>query len=352
MSVMYAGVALTTTTTTQGLVVGSVPKDKFLSGCGPTDLAGAIQSFIAAFNTGDQTTLSRFIPAASATRTTGTTRPNVDYWFPWPPPTPVRSKNSYTTREAVLAFFAARHQQEERWRLLGLSLAPAEPSGDMIDFQILIERSGKGNTPDIGLGVGTFSCKNEAIPVLGLQPAPAGLVKLVPPFVSTPAATPTISDPTNGRDESSACGPDNLRHAVQRFFEAFNSGDQAALTRIVPANARSNRQPQSRGLFAYRVFENLGEPGSGCLTNVYDEVLSYFASRHKHHEQLQLIALTQVGLDPSNIGMAFTPYFARWADDVAPHVATGKFVMYCPDFQIETWVQGPAPAILPARGTT
>lgn len=320
--------------------VNSVPGAQYPAGWQPKMLERTLQEFIAAFNDGDQATLSRFIPATSGTLNDWT--PDRLFGFV------VFGEGAPTgggqvNKDKVLALLAAGHARGEHWRLSDVSVA-STASPETLVYQMLIERTQRGGSASLGLGAGLLYAPQRTIPAWVLLPAPAGLARLSPPFMNDSTALPTVSKAAETFDEPlpSGCDVPALIAAVQRLFTAFNSGDEDVLRGFIPPAGSSER-----GFHWYDVSGTFSPSGSEFVGRTQDDVIAYFADRHRHHEQLRLLAMSQVNWDSRTGAMGFTPAIARWADDVAPHVASGKMAMYCPGFQIQVWVQNLAPPMLP-----
>lgn len=325
--------------------VSSVPGAKYPAGWGPKELERTLQVFIGAFNSGDQATLSRFIPAKSGDLNTWATDKLLRFLVYGTVGT--SKSGNHTNKTDVLADFAARHEQQEHWNLTALSVAPAG-SSEMLLYQMLIERTVRGGSASLGLGAGLLYTPERTIPAWELLPAPAGLMRLTPPFTENPAASPAVTKAVENGDDQipSGCDVPALVAAIRRFFNAFNAGDEDVLRSFIPRNS-APAGSASHGLSWYGVFADFGLAGNGFLGKSRDEVVAYFAARHKRHEMLRLLALPQVSWDARTGEMGFRPFIGRWADDVVPHIVTGKMGMYCPGFQIGVWSQGVASADFP-----
>lgn len=334
--------------------VNAVPGAAYPDGWGPTELERTLQEFIAAFNNGDRATLARFIPATSGTWDDRSQDELLTFSVGGPHngPRVTPALGGIISRKDVLDYCAARHERRERWELTNLSVAPAA-SSDALVFQFLLKRSASDLPVALGLGTGLLYLPDRTIPAWGLMPAPAGLMLLTPPFMDDPAAPPALPAKIENADDEmpSGCDATALTAALQRFFAAFNAGDDAALRKFIPQIAvPAGSAPVRHALSWYGVPGLFGGPNSAFIGRSQDEILAYFASRHEHHEQLRLLGLHQVSWDPRMAALGFVPYIGRSADDIAPHVDDGKMEMFCPDFQIQVWNQSPAPSIMPDVG--
>src|SRR5215218_2357319 len=100
------------------------------------------------------------------------------------------------------------------------------------------------------------------------------------------------------------CHPRQVAELVISFIDAFNSGDQASLSRIFfvsegpspPDFAERDYDPWS--WYTVGKVEAGGKIVSGFVTYDQGELLRYFAERHKRGEHLRLLklSLTQTGL--------------------------------------------------------
>lgn len=137
------------------------------------------------------------------------------------------------------------------------------------------------------------------------------------------------------------CRPWHVAGLITTFFEAFNRGDQKRLSSIFFASAPRGGSP-SRW---YSVAE--GDPtkgGRGFVAHDVDELLSYFAERHRHQERLRLL-MVAVGTS-SGGGVDFEYALTRSADDIEPgpegreRNAHGKGAMNCREQKIRFWSMG------------
>jgi len=140
------------------------------------------------------------------------------------------------------------------------------------------------------------------------------------------------------RDDPSlpaGCRPRQTAGLIMNFFEAFNRGDQERLSRFfVPYYPIP-------GL--YGVSEDRGSRGFG--TQSRDELLRYFAERHKQGERLQLLKV-DVGKGWESGTANITFVITRKAGDLKPglggpdRVAMGKGGIDCKKQRIVVWQMG------------
>jgi len=147
------------------------------------------------------------------------------------------------------------------------------------------------------------------------------------------------------------CHPRQVAELVIFFVDAFNSGDQASLSRIFfvsegpspPDFAERAYDPWS--WYTVSTVEAGGKIESGFVTYDQDELLRYFARRHRKGEQLRLlkISLTQTGLLGKADNVGFVYVLNRTARDLEPdlggpaHIASGQGAINCTNRRIFTW---------------
>lgn len=149
---------------------------------------------------------------------------------------------------------------------------------------------------------------------------------------------------------ASGCSPREVAALVNRFFDAFNRGDAAALEEIWTTEDSPGRpiEPAGRQFRWYSVTEG----GSVVRApwrhrSVYDrpELLPYFAERHRQNERMQLVALSvRKSREPWAAGITFS--VRRDADDLPARlggrrrIAGGKGGIDCERRQIYLWSMG------------
>ena len=147
------------------------------------------------------------------------------------------------------------------------------------------------------------------------------------------------------------CHPGQVAGLVMSFVAAFNSGDQAALSRSFFLSEGPSPPDFSDGTYDPWSWYTVGEiePGGrivdGFVTYDQGELLDYFATRHRQGEQLRLlkVSLTQTGLlgEDDNVGFVFV--LNRKAGDLEPdlggtaHIALGQGAINCTNQRIFTW---------------
>lgn len=134
------------------------------------------------------------------------------------------------------------------------------------------------------------------------------------------------------------CTPAEVEAVLNRFFSAFNRGDQETLHALFPPTAADQGYADYTGeKFVWYSMTDQYPDGSKRHFVAYDlpTLWSYFAERHAQHETLRLASVAVGEQDPFNARMALNLY--RTADDVAPDAgvppgqATGKAVLNCRD---------------------
>lgn len=144
------------------------------------------------------------------------------------------------------------------------------------------------------------------------------------------------------RDDGSlpdGCGQVQVAELISRFFEAFNAGNGSELRRTFAA--------ESIGPPLYGV--GIGGDGGGAFgTERREDLLGYFAGRHRHGERLQLLQVS-VGIGARQGTADVTYLVARGADDLetvladARRVGSGAFLYFgkgvvdCREQKILAW---------------
>jgi hypothetical protein len=147
------------------------------------------------------------------------------------------------------------------------------------------------------------------------------------------------------------CHPGQVAGLVMSFVAAFNSGDQAALSRSFFLSEGPSPPDFSDGTYdpwSWYTVSNIeagGKIASGFVTYDQGELLRYFARRHTRGERLRLlkVSLTQTGLlgRDDNVGLVLA--MNRSAADLDPsfggpaRIATGQGAINCENRRIFTW---------------
>lgn len=147
------------------------------------------------------------------------------------------------------------------------------------------------------------------------------------------------------------CHPGQVAGLVMSFVNAFNSGDQAALSRAFFLSEGPSPPDFSNGTYDpwswYTVsnIESGGKIVSGFVTYDQRDLLRYFARRHKKGERLRLlkVSLTQTGLLGRDDNVGFVYAMNRSASDLDPsfggpeRIASGQGAINCENRRIFTW---------------
>jgi len=147
------------------------------------------------------------------------------------------------------------------------------------------------------------------------------------------------------------CHPREVAELVISFVNAFNSGDQASLSRIFfvsegpspPDFAERGYDPWS--WYTVGEVQAGGKIESTFVTYDQGELLRYFAKRHGKGEQLRLlkISLTQTGLLGKDDNVGFVYVLNRTARDLEPglggpaSIASGQGAINCTNRRIFAW---------------
>jgi hypothetical protein len=147
------------------------------------------------------------------------------------------------------------------------------------------------------------------------------------------------------------CHPEQVAGLVMSFVDAFNSGDQSALSRSFFLSEGPSPPDFSDGVYDpwswYTVsnVESGGKIVSGFVTYDQGEMLRYFAERHRKGERLRLlkVSLTQTGLLGRDDNVGFVYVLNRTASDLDPsfggpaRIASGQGAINCKNRRIFTW---------------
>jgi hypothetical protein len=123
---------------------------------------------------------------------------------------------------------------------------------------------------------------------------------------------------------STGCLPTRVAEGVQRYLDAFNRGDQEALNALFQRSVLFTAQnPPPVGFFR---------------SGGQEQLLEYFAQRHRQHETLELTALHIQYMPSGEAGLA--PKMNQRSDDLTARVITAKGTFDCADGAIIAWNQG------------
>ena len=144
---------------------------------------------------------------------------------------------------------------------------------------------------------------------------------------ATPAPLPSVIITRDDSGLPAGCKVREVADFISTFFDAFNRGDRTQLTRFFASS-----------LEWYTVTDAKG----GMTVSTRDDLLTYFADRHKHHERLRLLKIRVSG--PSWHGGADIVFLlTRQADDFdggsqgQAVLANGKGAMFCKERAIFVW---------------
>lgn len=142
---------------------------------------------------------------------------------------------------------------------------------------------------------------------------------------------------------SKQCTPEGVRQVVERFVDAFNRGDITQLDRLV-----------SQQQFAWYATD---APGQRLNAEAYDRenLMAYFAARHRQHEHLVLNSLNVTFTNASRGGL--WALLTRSADDGLPPTRySSKIEVQCSTLpnSLTVWAMGRHPwspiELLPEAG--
>jgi hypothetical protein len=148
-----------------------------------------------------------------------------------------------------------------------------------------------------------------------------------------------------------SCHPRQVADLVISFVDAFNSGDQASLSRIFFVSEGpsppdfSERDYDPWSWYTVGKVEAGGKIESSFVTYDQSELLHYFAERHKQGEHLRLlkVSLTHTGLLGKDDNVGFIYVLNRDARDLEPglggsaRIASGQGAINCTNRRIFAW---------------
>lgn len=147
------------------------------------------------------------------------------------------------------------------------------------------------------------------------------------------------------------CHPRQVAEIVITFVDAFNSGDQATLSRIFFVSEGpsppdfSDRDYDPWSWYTVGKVETGGKIESSFVTYDQSELLRYFAERHKQGEHMRLLklSLTHTGLLGKDDNVGFVYVLNRYARDLEPglggpaRIASGQGAINCTNRRIFAW---------------
>jgi hypothetical protein len=138
----------------------------------------------------------------------------------------------------------------------------------------------------------------------------------------------TSGSPANPNE----CTPQKVRQVIERFTDAFNRGDIAQLDRLV-----------SQQQFVWYATD---APGQRLNAEAYDRenLMAYFAARHRQHEHLVLNSLDITFTDASRGGL--WAHLTRSADDGLPptrYSSKGEVQCSTMPSSLTVWAMGRSP---------
>jgi hypothetical protein len=138
----------------------------------------------------------------------------------------------------------------------------------------------------------------------------------------------TSGSPTNANQ----CTPQGVRQVVERFIDAFNRGDLAQLDQLV-----------SQQQFVWYATDSPGERLNAEASN-RDNLMAYFAERHRQHERLVLNSLDITFTSGSRGGL--WAHLTRSADDGLPptrYSSKGEVQCATVPSSLTVWAMGRSP---------
>jgi len=166
-------------------------------------------------------------------------------------------------------------------------------------------------------------------------------------LVGTPAPLPPVIVTRDDSGLPAGCKVREVADFISKFFDAFNRADRSQLTPFFASSIQWYTVTDAKG---------------SMTVSTRDDLMGYFADRHKHHERLGLLKIRVSG--PSWHGGGDIVFLlTRQADDLdggthgQPILATGKGAMFCKEPAIFVWAMAtgsgfaecPEPARIPAN---
>src|SRR2546421_11103077 len=139
------------------------------------------------------------------------------------------------------------------------------------------------------------------------------------------AASSASANPTQ-------CSPQEVRQVVERFIDAFNRGDLAQLDQLV-----------SQQQFVWYATDAPGQRLNAEASN-RDNLMAYFAARHRQHERLVLNSLDVTFTNATKAGL--WAHLTRSADDGLPptrYVSKGEVQCSTVPSSLTVWAMGRSP---------
>lgn len=168
-------------------------------------------------------------------------------------------------------------------------------------------------------------------------------VELSPSSDQVAAVTPTPAVLIVGEalDLPQGCSPEELVDVVLSFFDAYNAGDQTRLTQFFDPWIK---QRVLEGRYADNFLNESDAVVGHFDTANRDELLPYFAERHRQHDQFHLLAIDAIAPQSGGRDPTMMVRYLRQADDLPATSDAGVRVVHspatirCHDHKISTWV--------------
>ncbi len=176
------------------------------AGCDDDAILGVVRDFIAAYNVGDQAGLARVFPAKGSDGDhPWTGDPNQLRWFTLVRANPAKGVDGLNlyNRDTLLAYFAERHAQHERMRMVELVVnhGASGPGAAAINFRIA--RAADDLPESEFPGKGGVGCQHGVIYLWSQGGAPLALAT---PATPAPPATPAFACPATQPNGSTPPG--------------------------------------------------------------------------------------------------------------------------------------------------
>lgn len=243
---VIASLAVTSPAAADEPIVVTRESQSLPSGCTPREVASLLVRFTDAVNRGDTDSLARMLPTADAPR--GIATPGTEFrWYSVTDPG-FRHAVVYTRADA-LAYFAERHEQNERLELIAVDVAPSWVVGGA-GITYALRRDADDLPPTLSrfaFGKGGIDCKGQRIYVWSMGhtagdvpipcPRPSGWTPGEPIIAcsrtgpNARAFSPDYRTRGGSNTLPRPCAPLAAKRRLGAALSAFNGGEGARFAR-------------------------------------------------------------------------------------------------------------------------
>ena len=293
--------------------------------CTPESDKTFLQQVIAAFNRGDQAALATFFPDDSVPNNASVDR----FWFSQQGNAGLSADN----RSDLLADFAQRHAQHEKWQMTSGNFGGGGGNFSMTiesDSTPLRTLSGKISIDCTHGWINSWYMSDSIAISTQVPSAPITLPDM--PIV-LPSNVPESETPSQfgAADLGGSCDPSTATRPITGLIAAFNRGDRQSLATFLPA-------PSSRALFQIKSSDQSVWSSGGSAA-----LLTDLASRHDAGEQWDW---DRIEVDSQTHGGLFRFRLSIERPGKASETAVGQGLLNCDSELILMWnmlVQMPTP---------